>query len=276
MNPTTGVLSEAWALYRRYASHFLTIAFLIYVVTAVIVALLTAFAGLAGLFLAVVIDLIAAFLVQAALVRAVQDVQDGRVDLNLRETVSAALPFLVPVGLASIVAGIGIAIGFGLIIVPGLILLTFWSLIVPSIVVGGAGPMASFGVSWRTVRGYAWPVFGIYLLVFLIWIAFSIVLALILLPVPAGVRGFLSAVITGTVVAPFLALVVTLLYYRLSAAHRGGTGQPADRGYPPPSAPGYPPPPAPGGPPPPAPGGSPPPRAPGGPPPPGPGGPVPS
>jgi hypothetical protein len=34
-------------------------------------------------------------------------------------------------------------------------------------------------------------------------------------------RNGLSAVITGTLVAPYLALVVTLIYYRLSGADSG-------------------------------------------------------
>ena len=41
MSPLTGVLSEAWDLYRRFAAHFLLIAFVIYVITAVLVALLS-------------------------------------------------------------------------------------------------------------------------------------------------------------------------------------------------------------------------------------------
>ena len=39
MSPLTGVLAEAWDLYRRYAGHFLLIAFVIYLITAVLVAL---------------------------------------------------------------------------------------------------------------------------------------------------------------------------------------------------------------------------------------------
>ena len=41
MNPLTGVLAEAWGLYRRFAAHFLAIAFVLYFLTAVIVVLLT-------------------------------------------------------------------------------------------------------------------------------------------------------------------------------------------------------------------------------------------
>ena len=185
MSPLSGVLGEAWSYYRRFAAHFLLIAFVIYVGAAIIAALL-GLAGGIGLFLGWIITLIAAFLVQAALVKAVQDVRDGRVNLNLGETVSAVLPFLFTVIIASILAGIGIAIGFVFIIVPGLILLTFWSLIVPSIVVGGESVFGSFSKSWRTVRGYAWHVFGTYVLVFLILIVVDIVLGLILLALPHG------------------------------------------------------------------------------------------
>jgi hypothetical protein len=225
MSPLSGVLGEAWDFYKRFAGHFLLIAFAIYVVAGVIAALL-GLAGGIGFFLGWLINLVAAFLVQAALVKAVQDVRDGRADLSLGETVSAVLPFLLAVTAASILAGIGIAIGFVLIIVPGLILLTFWSLIVPSIVIGREGVFSSFGKSWRTVRGFAWNVFGTYVLVFLILIAFNIVLGFILLVLPVAARNLISNVVSGTLVAPFLALVVTLVYYRLTAAH----GEPAAEG----------------------------------------------
>ena len=159
MSPLTGVLKEAWALYRKYAAHFLLIAFAIYLVAAILVGLLR-LAGVVGAILGEIVVLIAAFLVQAALVKAVQDVRDGQVDLDFSQTLSAATPFILPVAVASILAAIGITIGLALIIVPGLILITFWAVIVPAIVIGGAGAIGSFGQSWRIVRGYAWRVFG--------------------------------------------------------------------------------------------------------------------
>lgn len=218
MSPLTGVLDEAWRLYRRYAGHFLAIAFVIYLAAAIVIGLLR-LAGTVGLILGLIVQLFAAFLVQTALIKAVQDVRDGRVDLDLSQTVSAALPYILPVAAAAILAAIGITIGLALIIVPGLILITFWAVIVPCIVIGGVGPMASFGASWRTVRGYAWRVFGTLVLVFLILLAFDIVLSLVLVFLPAFLRSFVSSVVAGTLIAPFEALVVTLIYYRLTAAH---------------------------------------------------------
>src|ERR1700759_139183 len=93
MGPLSGVLGESWSYYKRFAGHFLLIAFVIYLVAAAIVALLS-LAGAVGTFIGLIMGVIAAFLVQAALVKAVQDVRDGRADLNLGETVSAVTPFL--------------------------------------------------------------------------------------------------------------------------------------------------------------------------------------
>src|SRR5215472_4636712 len=220
MSPLTGVQTEAWDLYRRFASHFLLISFVIYVITAAVVALLS-LAGVGGAIVGAIISFAAIYVVQASLIKAVQDVRDGRVDLDLGQTVQAAGPFILPVIGASILASIGIAIGFFLLIVPGLILLTYWCLIVPFIVIGGAGVFEAFGNSMRTVRGYAWRVFGTYVLVFFIFIVFGLVLGLILSFLPRYASSFRNNVISGTLIAPFLALVATLIYYRLTAAHSG-------------------------------------------------------
>jgi hypothetical protein len=226
MNPLTGVLSEAWALYKRYAPHFLLISFAIYLVVAIINLALSLALGTFGGALGGLVTVFGMFLLQAALVKAVQDVRDGRVDLDLRETVNAALPFVGTVAIASILASIAIAIGFVLIIVPGLILLTFLSMIVPWIVIGGSGALDSFGRSWRTVSGYAWNVFTTYVVTFLILIVGELIISLILSALPYAARSFISDVVIGTLVAPFIATVVTLVYFRLTAAH----GEPSEPG----------------------------------------------
>src|SRR6266576_1217119 len=220
MSPLTGVLTEAWYLYRRFAGHFLLISFVIYLITGALVALLS-LAKTPGAIIGYIISFAATYVVQASLIKAVQDVRDGRVDLDLGETVRAAGPYILPVIGASILAGIGITIGFFLLIVPGLILLTFWCLIIPFIVLAGSGVFEAFGNSMRTVRGHAWRVFGTYVLVFLILIAFTIVLGIVLALLPQFLRSFVNNVVAGTLIAPFLALVATLIYYRLTAAHAG-------------------------------------------------------
>jgi hypothetical protein len=208
-------------MYRAHAQHLLTIAFVVYVVAAVIQALLAGLAGLIGAVLAAIVGIIAAYLLQAALVKAVQDVRDGRADLSLGETLQAARPFIARVAVASILAGIAIGIGLILLIVPGLFLLTIWCLIVPVIVLENVDFGSSFGRSRALVRGHGWQVFGTIVLVFLVLIVVGLVIGVVLAALPDALRGVISGVVSGTLVAPFLALVVTLGYYRLKAVESG-------------------------------------------------------
>jgi hypothetical protein len=221
MNPLSGVLGEAWTMYRAHAVHLLAIAFVIYLAAAILNGILS-LAGVAGSLLGAVVGIFAAFLVQAALVKAVQDVRDGRADLSVGETVSAVTPYIWAVAGASILAGIAITIGLFLIIAPGLYLITIWAVIVPVIVIERSAALASFGRSRELVRGHGWHVFGTLVLVFVILIVVDIVLSLILLALPIVLRSGLSTVVSGTLIAPFMALVVTLIYYRLLEARGGG------------------------------------------------------
>lgn len=218
MNPLAGIFSEAWTMYRAHARHLLTISFVVYVAAAVLQALLAGL-GWVGALLAAIVGIVAAFLLQATLVKAVEDVRDGRADLSLGDTMRSAQPTVGKVAIASILAGIAIGIGLLLLIAPGLFLLTIWCLIVPVIVLERLGIGASFGRSRELVRGFAWQVFGTLVAVFLLLIATGIVIGLILSPLPDAASQSLSGLISGTLVAPFWALVVTLAYFRLVSAH---------------------------------------------------------
>jgi hypothetical protein len=234
MNPLSGVLDEAWRMYKTFAKHLLAIAFVIYLVAAIITALLALGGGNIGILLGSFVSVVAAFVLQATLVKAVQDVRDGHADLSIRQTVNEALPFLGPVAGASILAGIAITIGLLLIIVPGLFLITIWAVIVPVIIIERSGALASFGRSRDLVRGHGWHVFGTLVLVYIIMLVVNIVLGLIFSALPHVLGDGLSAVISGTLISPFLALVVTLVYYRLvgiSAPAASGPSGGYQQGY---------------------------------------------
>jgi len=176
------------------------------------------------------VEIIAAFVLQATLIKAVQDVRDGRVDLSIGDTVRAAMPYIAPVAGASVLAGIAIAIGLFLIIVPGLFLITIWAVIVPVIVLERSGALASFGRSQQLVRGRGWHVFATLVLVYVILLVVNLVLALIFSALPHALSNGLSSIISGTLIAPFLAVVVTLVYYRLSGDSQAPP-PPAGEGY---------------------------------------------
>lgn len=213
-------------MYKTFAKHLLAIAFVIYLVAAIVTALLALAGGTVGILLGSLVSIVAAFVLQATLVKAVQDVRDGHADLSISQTVNEALPFIGPVALASILAGIAITIGLLLIIVPGLFLITIWAVIVPVIIIERTGAMGSFGRSRQLVRGHGWPVFGTLVLVYIIMLVVNIVLGLIFSALPHVLGEGLSSVISGTLISPFLALVVTLVYYRLVGVFQQPAGAP--------------------------------------------------
>jgi hypothetical protein len=229
MNPLSGVFNEAWGMYKTFARHLLAIAFVIYVAAAVIVALL-ALAGRFGFVLGLLVILVAGYVLQATLVKAVQDVRDGRADLSISETISAVTPSLSAVIGASILASIGIWIGLILIIVPGLYLMTIWAVIVPAIVIERSGVLASFTRSRELVRGHGWHVFCTLVLAYLVQIVVEFLLSLIFSGLPHVLGDGLSSVISGTLISPFIALIVTLVYYRLVGVSTS-TGGDAYAGY---------------------------------------------
>jgi hypothetical protein len=226
MSPTSGVIGEAWGIYKAHWRHFLTLSFLTYLIVAVLTALLAILLTWLGLLIGAVLTFVALFWLQAALIKAVEDVRDGRADRSLGDTFQAARPHLGAVIVAGILAGLAIAIGLVLLIVPGLILLTIWCLIIPVIVLEGKSAGESFGASRELVRGNGWNVFGVIVLTVLLLIGFQIVLTLVLSPLADWLQSFVSNIVSGTLTAPFIALVLTLLYFRLRGAKETPTPEP--------------------------------------------------
>ena len=217
MSPTSGVIGEAWSLYKAHWRHLLSISFVVYLAVALIGVLLVAVLTWFGEILAALLALVAIFWLPATLGKAGEDIRDGRVDLSVGDTFEAARAHLAAVLVAGLIATIAIGIGFILLIIPGLVLLTFWCLIVPSIVIEGKSAGESFGRSIDLVRGYFWRVLGVIILTVLIYFGFQIVLSLILSPLADWLKSFVSTIVSGTLTAPFFALVLTVLYFRLSA-----------------------------------------------------------
>lgn len=218
MNPTDGVIWEAIDLYRKHFAHLFIVALVIFVAIAILQALAASIDNAFALFIVSALSVIGTFLVQAALVEAVSDIRDGRADLSVGETLSRGGSRIVSVALASIMAGIAIGLGLLLLIIPGLVLLTWWAVIVPVIVLERVGAFDSFSRSRSLVRGYDFKVFGVIVLETLLVIAVSLILGLLLAALPDGVQVFVSNILTGSLTGPFSALITTLLYFRLKEA----------------------------------------------------------
>lgn len=220
------VLSEAWDLYKRFWTTFIAVAAPVFIVLGLVSALAqqagesSVGAGVFWNIVSFAAFLVGYFWLQGALVEAVQDVRDGRVDLTVGDLYGRArrrLPALIAAG---VLAGIGILLGTILLVVPGLVLLTYWLLITPVIVLEGRSAGDSFGRSWGLVRGHAWRVFGLIVLTILLALLASIVVgaaaALVLAFLPDVLARWVGSAVVNTIVAPFIALSWTLVYYRLA------------------------------------------------------------
>ena len=222
------VIGEAFQTYRDHAGALLGGAVIVIGLAAVINGLFATTGSLALVAVGVLISIVAGVLYAGYVVKLVQDVRDGRRDFSVGELFSAAAPYIGTLFLNGLLAGIAITIGFVLIIVPGLILITIWSVIAPSIVVEDRGVIEAFGRSRELVRGNGWNVFGAIVLAFLIVIAVSIVAGLIGSALGDAGRVVLQA-IANVVTAPIAALVASILFFDLG----GGVGAPTTAAEPP-------------------------------------------
>jgi hypothetical protein len=218
------VLGEAWSLYKRFLWQFFLTAFVVFLALDLISGLAGQAARdslAAGIFwgvIAIVLGVVGYFWVQGALVERVRDVRDGRADKTVAETYRAVQPRVPALIVAGILAGIAIAIGFILLIVPGLFLLTIWSMIAVVIVLEGRSAGESFRRSREIVRGNGWSVFGLIIVTFLIIVIASTVIGLIFAPLPDFLGAWLSSLIAHSLTVPFAAIALTTAYFRLTGS----------------------------------------------------------
>ena len=229
------VLGEAWRLYTKFFVRFFTIALLVYLVVNLLNALLGSVigsgAGIATLvaLITVVVSLVGTFWLQGALVYAVDDVRDGRIDSSIGELFERVRPHLTSLIVAGFLAALGIGVGLILLIVPGLILLTWWCLIVPVIVLEGKHIGESFTRSRELVRGHGWTVFGVVIITAIgSGIASGIIQSVFRFLSPF-LRYWIGGTIANAVVGPFFAVALTVMYFEL----RGGPAAAAAPAAPP-------------------------------------------
>ena len=215
------VLSEAWGLYKRFFGQFFLTALIVFVVLDLLAAVVDRATGdntgvnLFWALLGALISVVGYFWVQAALIETARDVRDGRADRSIGETYVAVRPRLPSAILAGILAAIGIGIGFLLLIIPGLFLLTIWSMVIPVVVIEGRRAGEAFSRSWEVVRGNWWSVFGLIIVTFLLVAIVSIVVRLIFSPLPNFIEVWFGSLLADSLTVPFAAAALTTAYFKL-------------------------------------------------------------
>src|SRR4051794_36811782 len=218
------VISSALSIYKDHAAILIGAALLVFAVEAVLALLL----GWVGALLSI----IASTFFQGMVVELVRDVQDGRRDSSFSQLFTGVAPVVLPLLAVSILAGLGLAIGFILLIVPGLYLMTIWSVVAPVTVVERPGVFAAFGRSRDLVKGYGWQVFGVIIVVILIALVVTLLVAIITANMGDGGRAAVQWALN-VLTAPLSALLVSVLYFGLLRVRGAAPGGAAAAAAPP-------------------------------------------
>jgi hypothetical protein len=155
-------------------------------------------------------------LVSALHVHAVRVIGEGRRP-PLRAVAWSGVRSLRLVAVVSVLASVGIMIGFVLLVLPGILLMVFWAVVAQAAAIEGGGVRRAFGRSVQLTTDHGWHVFG---LLFVIWIL-TVTLGVAGAVFGAGADSSAGPVALGTaidtIVYSFTALTTALLYFDLAA-----------------------------------------------------------
>ncbi len=215
-----GVLKDAWELYARFLGRFVLIAAIVFGVLS-----LAQFASeesreFGGLVIFIAATVVGIFWLQGALVIAVDDARRERPQLSIQDIFRRVLPRLWTLVGAGILVAIGVAAGLVLLVVPGLVLLTFWSMVTPAIILEEKGVGDAFRRSWQLVRGNALRVFVVIVITIVLAAIFNTVIAALLQPLPDAVDRYVASVVANAISVPFVALAWTVMYFELRLNER--------------------------------------------------------
>ena len=219
---TAGVFERMFEVYRAQFSLIVPAAIIVFLPVALINGAVVSGGGIALLLVGLVLSTVASVWLQGMVIEAVRDMEDGRRDFTLGglfRSVMPVLPALLGIGL---LAGLGIGIGFLLLIVPGLILLTWWSVVAPAVVIERRG-LDAFSRSRDLVRGNGWQVFGVIVVVFVIQFIANNVLGAIFGGADSFIGALLASLISSALIGPLTAIAAALIYLELRKVKGEGT-----------------------------------------------------
>lgn len=220
------VMRRVFAVYVDQAPVLMPAAAVVFVFTGILSTLL-AHAGAGLQLLALLVSLIATTLFTGMVVELVADVQDGRRDATPGQLLRAVAPVVGRLILVAFVAAAGVLVGLLLIVVPGLILLTLWSVAAPVVVLERPPGLRALARSRELVRGHGWQVFTVILVLDLLVAIVAGGLELAATSAGTGV-GVVVTVVLSVLSAPLAALAAAVLYFELRAAGSAAPAAPQD------------------------------------------------
>jgi len=215
-----GVLEDAFLIYRRMFARSVVVAGLVFAVVGLADALAARRATSLVTLVSLLLGLVGGLLVQGALVFAVRDLHESRPIAPARELVDRTRERLGTLLGASLLYGVGVAVGLLLLIVPGLIAVARWALIVPLVVIERRGWREAFARSNELVRGQTGRVLVLVVVANLITGIVSFGIGSLFSFLPSFPATWIGSTVAGAITVPYQAQVLTVLYYRLTEPER--------------------------------------------------------
>jgi len=163
--------------------------------------------------------LVLSALLQSSLIRAtIEDLNGKRPSMG--DCIGTAVSVLLPALGMSLLIGIGVGIGFILLIVPGIILLLRWCVAVPVLVQERQGVFGSMGRSAALTKGSRWALLGLFVILIVAAIIIQWVAGIVVLALGATVGLVLSALVQG-VVSMLVSTATAVSYVELRQVKEG-------------------------------------------------------
>lgn len=179
----------------------------------------------------VIFSIVGGVLLQAVLIQGAVTYLNGEKP-NLGKCLATAFQLFWPIIAITILFGLGLAGGFVLLVVPGIMLLTAWAVVIPVRVTENTGVTESFGRSRALTKGHRWKIFALLLMSFLIALLLELLISRL-----AGVSiaraqavalspvAILANWAVRAVAAALNAVGVAVIYYELRTVKEGAAPQ---------------------------------------------------
>jgi hypothetical protein len=235
------IIGEALDTYQRYPLLFMTLALGVIVPYELAVLAVTGEGPLAtqshrsadvGILLFLLDYALVQPLISALHIHAVMQIGEGQRP-QLTQVAARGLRVLPEVAAAVIAAGLGIALGFLALILPGILLTLRWSVVAQAAAVDQEGWLPALRRSGALTRGNYVHIFGLLVVTGILAGGLTLAAGAIPLGSTSGAASVALGIVVRTIAASFTALALALLYFDLRGRSAGVSAQPATEEQPP-------------------------------------------
>jgi hypothetical protein len=214
-------LGEAWGLYTRNSGRLILIAGTVFALLSLLYIAVDVANERTLAIVSAGVTVLGVLSLQGALTVFVDDLRARRAQRSIGDLFGAVSPVLWVLLGAELIATVGIVGGLILFLVPGLVLLTIWSGIIPAIVLERRGVLECFRRSMDLVSGNFLKVLAVIVITIVLGTVVATVIGLALSPLPRYADFYISSVVANAVTMPYVAVAWTVMFFELRLAKEG-------------------------------------------------------